>query len=207
MVGIRCRNQVCRVKACAIHRIAGATRWLVHPPYASPKGPDARDAARTLPAYGPRMMTKTKYLTVCAETRCGITTLSKHEANCCKAQAGRRRGSASWREATQALSRKIETTPSSPFLAGDAQKNKAPVSHAGRPGLCRAAGGRGMGGTRPAQDQREAVRLGSGIGQSFLGQGVQVLPASFRVAGPASRTRENPNGSQDPGAWGARRCR
>jgi hypothetical protein len=65
-----------------VRRIAGATLRRVHLPYASHKGPDATDATPDLtPHYDPRMMTNTKNLTVCAETRCGITTLSKHEAN------------------------------------------------------------------------------------------------------------------------------
>ena len=120
------------------------------------------------------------------------------------------------REATQALSRKIETTSSSPFLAGDAQKTKPRSAMQADQGYAGRRGDGGWGGTRPAQDQREAVRLGSGIGQSFLvlipcgrrarvcGRAFRLLPASFRVAGPASRTCENTNDSQDPRVLGGR---
>src|SRR5205085_11379196 len=48
-------------------------------------------------------------------------------------------------------------------------KDKAPAgSRWNRPGLCRAAGGRGMGGTRPAQVQRSMSMRVPGLGSDFL---------------------------------------
>ena len=48
-------------------------------------------------------------------------------------------------------------------------EDKAPAgSRWSRPGLCRAAGGRGMGGTRPAQAQRSILARVPGLGLIFL---------------------------------------
>jgi hypothetical protein len=70
---------------------------------------------------------------------------SRHAASFAKADS----------EARQGLSRACE--------------DKAPAgSHWSRPGLCRAAGGRGMGGTRPAQVQRSILTRVPGLGSIFL---------------------------------------